>query len=218
MGDVPSPYQEIFQGTYIPFFEFGEGTGGVGCMAITAPVFLTEEEAFEVIAAAFAEAGLYLDKPSGYRPDVNFPITNINGEEVDRNKTVPGTLLSNEMFKLWTHDLTVKFVSITDVINWQDDPDAPPTTSVSSYNIKQAAETLATNNTAMAVFYDPVAGMVDYSTIFSIEQEDGESDEAFFARLDTIREEEQKKALAESEQMLRKQVEAFIAWLFQMGG
>ena len=39
MGDVPGPYQEIFQGTHIPLFEFGEGTGGIGCMAITAPVF-----------------------------------------------------------------------------------------------------------------------------------------------------------------------------------
>jgi hypothetical protein len=219
MGDVPSPYQEIFQGTYIPFFEFGDGTGGIGCMAITAPVFMTEEEAFEVIAAAFAESGLYLDKPSGYRPDVNLPVTNIDGEEVDRNKTVQGTLESDEMFKLWTHDLTVKFVSVTDVINWREDPDATPTISFSTFNIKQTAETLAENNTAMVVFYDPVAGMVDYLAITrDIEREAGESDEAFYDRLDAIREDAHREALAESEQMLRKQVEAFIAWLFQMGG
>lgn len=79
--------------------------------------------------------------------------------------------------------------------------------------------TLVENNTAMAVFYDPVAGMVNYmEATRDIEQEDGESDEAFFARLDAIRDELHKNALAESELMLRKQVEAFIAWLFQMGG
>jgi len=219
MGDVPSPYQEIFQGTYIPFFEFGDGTGGIGCMAITAPVFMTEEEAFEVIAAAFAESGLYLYQPAGQRPDVNFPITNINGEEVDPNKTVQGNLRNDEMMKLGTHDLTVMFVSKDDVIRWQENPDAPPTISFSNFDIKQAAMTLAENNTAMVVFYDPVAGMVNYlDATRDIEREDGENDEAFFARLDAVREEEQRKALAESEHMLRKQVEAFITWLFQMGG
>ncbi|MCL2663336.1 MAG: hypothetical protein FWE83_08435 [Oscillospiraceae bacterium] len=219
MGDVPSPYQQIFQGIHIPLFEFGDGTGGIGCMAITAPVFMTEEEAFEVIAAAFAEAGLYLFQPDGYRPDVNFPVTNIDGEEVDRNKTVQGTLSGDEMMMLGTHDLTVKFVSKEDVANWHEDIDDGPRISFSSFNIKQAAMTLVENNTAMAVFYDPVAGMVNYmEATRDIEQEDGESDEAFFARLDAIRDELHKNALAESELMLRKQVEAFIAWLFQMGG
>jgi len=218
MGDVPSPYQEIFTGTYIPLFEFGDGTGGIGCMAITAPVFMTEEEAFEVIAAAFAESGLYLSQHASHRPDVNFPVTNIDGDEVDRNKTVQGDLRGDEIMLLLTHDLTVKFVSKDDVIRWKEDDDGTPRVSFSSFNIKQAAMTLAENNTAMVVFYDPVANMVDYSITYDIEQEDGESDDAFFARLDAIREELQKKALAESEQVLRKQVDAFIAWLFQMGG
>jgi hypothetical protein len=219
MGDVPSPYQEIFQGTYIPLFEFGDGTGGIGCMAITAPVFMTEEEAFEVIAAAFAEAGLHLFRPDGYRPDVNIPVTNIDGEEVDPGKTKQGILWGNEMMTLGTHDLTVKFVSKEDVAKWHEDIDGGPRISWSNFDIKQAALTLAENNTAMVVFYDPVAGVVDWLAVTrDFEREDDDSEETFFARRDALWEEAQREALVESEQMLRKQVEAFIAWLFQMGG
>jgi hypothetical protein len=123
------------------------------------------------------------------------------------------------MLMLGTHDLTVKFVSKEDVIRWHKDIDDSPRITWSNFDIKQAAMTLAENNTAMVVFYDPVVGRVDWLAVtHDIKREDDESDEVFFARLDAIWEEEQRKALAESEQMLRKQVEAFIAWLFQMGG
>jgi len=214
-GDVPGPYQHIFQGTYIPIFEFGDGTGGIGCMAITAPVFMSEEEAFEVISAAFAEAGLYFYEPTGYRVEVNLPVTNIDGDEIDPNKTVQGNLMPDGW--LATHDLTIKFVSRFDVADWHEDIDDSPKISFSSFNIKQAAQTLAENNTAMVVFYDPVAGIIDYDITRGIEQEENESDEDFYARISAIMEEEHRKALAESELLLRQQVDAFIAWLFELG-
>ena len=220
MGDVPAPSFYQFQGTYIPLFAFGEGTGGIGCVAISAPVFLSEEEAFEVISAAFAEAGLHISRQVGNMENINLPITNVHGrregrDENDRNATVQGNLKPDGM--LTTHDLPVAFVSRSDVIDWHQDDGDGPWISWSSYYIKQAAQTLADNNAGLIVFYDPVAGELNREDLWKIEREEGESDEAFNHRYHEFIVEREKEALVESEQLLRKQVEAFIAWLFDMG-
>lgn len=219
MGDVPMPTHYQFQGTYIPLFEFGDGTGGIGCVAIVAPVFMSEEEAFEVISAAFAEAGLHITRQVGTLEDVNIPITNLGGRSdgqdvTDPNAIVQGSLKPDGM--LTTHDLPIAFVSTTDVANWHKDIDDEPRISWSTFHIKQAARTLADNNAGLVVFYDPVAGELNRESLWDFEREDGESDEAYNERYRTFIIEKEKEALVESEQLLRQQVEAFISWLFEM--
>jgi len=213
MGDVPAPTNYQYQGTYIPLFEFGEGTGSIACVAVTAPAFMSEEEAFAIIAAAFSEAGLLMTHYPGNIKDMTLPVTNLFGEDVE-NKTVQGTLTPDG--KLTSYDLPVAFVSTNDVHKWHKELGDGPYVSSSSFYIKQAAQTLAENNAGLVVFYDPAAGMIDGEKWWGLEREANESDESFSARADAVREEVIKSALAESEKLLRQQVEAFITWLFDM--
>jgi len=213
MGDVPAPTQYQFQGTYIPLFEFGKGTGSIGCVAITAPVFMSEEDAFAIIAAAFSEAGLLMTHYPGNIKNMNLPVTNLDGEDVE-NKTVQGTLTPDG--KLTSYDLPVAFVSTSNVHSWHKEIGDGPFISRSVFYIKQAAQTLSENNAGLIVFYDPVAGNMDANKWWGLEREDGESDESFTARANAVRDEERKNAVAESEILLRQQVEAFIEWLFDM--
>jgi len=81
--------------------------------------------------------------------------------------------------------------------NWHQNLVGEPIIAGTSYNIINAARTLAENNPGIVVFYDPIAGYVDYTEM--------------------RHEELAQAARDESEKMLRKQVEAFIAWLVDGG-
>jgi hypothetical protein len=195
----------------IPLFEYGEGTGAIGCVSITAPVFLSEEEAFAIIYAAFAEAGLELSKGGETLKGVSLPLTNMFDWDStdDRYKTKRGEMAPDGM--LGEYDLPVVFVSTGDVEDWHENTGVGA--SVSEYMIKKTALTLVENNPCLAVFYDPVAGSVNYDKMWELEKEDGESDEDFYARWDAMAQEAASDARAESERLLRMQVDAFIDWL-----
>jgi len=208
---TPSPHDNIF----IPLFEYGVGTGGIGCEAVIAPVFLSEEEAFAILAAAFADAGVTLGRGGGAIGNINLPVTNIDGATVEPNATTQGALDPAGMLE--EHGLPVAFVSMGDVRSWHQDIGDGPQMSWNSFDIVGAARTLAENNPGIVVFYDPVEGRVDYSELWSLEREDGESEEDYHARwAESIRELEQ-AARTESEDMLRRQIDAFIAWLEDWG-
>ena len=206
----PVPFPTYQDATLIPLFEYGEGTGSIGCLSIAAPVFLSEDEAYAIISAAFADAGMALRRSGGIMENINIPITNIyDFEEKTRSlPTIQGNMAPDGI--LADLNLPVIFVSTQDVESWHEDTNM--VASVSNFNTKKAAQTLADNNPDLVVFYDPIAGL-DYDKLMTLEKEKGESDEAYYKRCDAIREEESLSAKAESEQLLRKQAEAFIAWL-----
>ena len=216
MGDpvpvyTPNPLENIF----IPLFEFGPGTGGIGCEAIVAPVFMSEEEAVAVLSAAFADAGIILGKSNDTLHGINLPVTNIDGVPVDPDAITQGVLVPAG--KLEVFNFPVVFISIRDIKNWHQDIDDQPRASWTSYNVINAARTLAENNSGIVVFYDPIAGFVDYNEIQHIDREDGESDNDFNARWLLNMQEHEQAARDESTMMLRQQVEAFIAWLVDGG-
>ena len=213
-GDLENCDTMLFA-TLIPLFEFGVGTGGIGCVAIVAPVFMSEEEAFVILSETFREAGLTLHRNSETLDNINIPVTNIDGEKVDPGATLRGSL--NPQGLLDGLDLPVVFVSRWDVANWHVDIDGGPRISFSGFNVKGAAQTLAENNPGMVVFYDPVVGEVNYDSLWELEREPGESDHAYGVRIDAALNELTSAALVESEQMLRLQAEAFIAWLGDNG-
>lgn len=212
MGETV-PFSTMPYGSMIPLFEYGEGTGAIGCVSIAAPVFMSEEEAFAILSAAFAEAGLTLSKEAETRENTNLPVTNIYeiGEEESRYETVQKDIVPDGIL---AYDLPLLFVSTKDVENWHKDTGMA--SSVSSYNVKKAAQTLAENNPNLVVFYDPIARL-DYDKLWALEREDGESDEAYYARRSAVEQEEANAVRAESERLLRLQAEAFVKW-FQDGG
>ena len=195
----------------IPVFEYGEGTGAIGCVAIAAPVFLSEEEAFAVLSAAFADIGMTLSRGGETLQNIEVPVTNIFDME-GKNSSLP-TVQGNmdPDATLPELELPVVFVSTQDVESWHEDTTGE-WVSVSSFNTKSAAKTLAENNPGIVVFYDPINGL-DYEKLMALKKEKGESDEDYYARYDALMEEESQAAREGSESLLRQQAQAFIAWL-----
>ncbi|HBO43451.1 MAG TPA: hypothetical protein DD670_05880, partial [Planctomycetaceae bacterium] len=51
-------------GVVAPVFEHGEGSGSTGCIVMTPPVFLSEEEAMQIIKDELAKHGIALSGPT----------------------------------------------------------------------------------------------------------------------------------------------------------
>jgi len=205
---VSSPTPSLSK--FIPLFEYGDGTGSIGCVSITAPVFISEDDAMAILSAAFTEAGLSLNQGARTMEDATIPVTDlyISSDEDNTLKrqgdlTIDGTLDV-------TPNLPVVFVSMEDVETWHGDSEVYSTVSV--YKMREAAKTLSENNPGLVVFYDPQA-LPDYDKLMGLEQKEGESDEDYSARWQEVSQEVRQAAKAESEQLLREQAEALINWL-----
>ena len=217
LGNMVAPTPTQF--SRIPLFEFGEGTGAIGCVAIAAPVFLSEDEAFAVLSTVFEEAGLTLDKASETLNAANRPVADLYSWEETGMTTVCEPLNSDGILRLDREGIPMVFVSAGDLDKWQrtgKDGEPMMVSSVSSYNVKGAAKALAENNDGLLVFYDPMARQ-DFSRLTIPEQAAGESDEAYWARVDAVYIEEGQVARAASKGLLRQQAEAFLLWLRSEG-
>ena len=195
----------------IPVFEFGEGTGAIGCMSVSAPVFMSEEEALAIISAVFAENGLTVNTQVPSPEKANIPVTDTYDFQgkIDRYETIIGELLPDGLIDEGCVPFT--FVSAMDVDNWQGKGSTEVWMSVSVYETKKTALTLAENNPGHVVFYDPIVES-DYARTMSLVREDGESDESYNKRWIEASQAEVEATRAESERLLRQQVEAYIAW------
>ena len=192
----------------IPLFEYGEGIGVFGCVSVAAPYFMSEDEAFAILKAAFAEAKVELSKNIKKQSAI-LPVTIIDTWDDNAPKLIHGSLTSDGL----ANGMPVEFVSRADVRAWEYKPTGPQsdTISVSSYHMKGAAKTLAENNPGLVVFYDPVFYLDPLN--IRIERKNGGSDEDFYTRYLAARASAENEALIKSEQQLRNQVRAFIEWL-----
>ena len=203
--------ETVAAGTRIPLFEFGEGTGSIGCVSVAAPVFLSEEEAFAILSAAFGEAGLELRPDAETLKRAALPAAKIYaGVTEEKLKTKRGDLAADGTLA----GLPVEFVSVEDVEAWQ--ADTGWRSSVTVYPVRQSARLLAEKNPGLVVFYDPI-GSADYEELWGMQRKSGESDEAYSARHDAVRAKLQDEARAESERLLREQAAAFLQWLSTEG-
>ena len=196
----------------IPIFLFGEGTGTIGCMAVNSPVFLSEEEAVALLSTVFEEAGLKLSSESNTLEGAKLPITDKYGtiveNEINDTVTVQGDLEIDGLLDV-AGGLPIAFVSANDIDTWQKDTDY--VSSVESYDFRDTAKILANNNSGLAVFYDPaVLCNFDWSKVNRLNDE---TDEEFAIRCDAALAAAKQEARAESEQLLRQQIEAFLQWL-----
>ena len=179
----------------IPIFAHGTGRGSYGCMSIAPPVFLSEEEAMQVIAEECAAQGIDI---SGQKTiSGTFPATStlpiaISGSNAD--KTYAGELELDGYSEAL--GIGVEFVSTQDIIDWQADTEIDAT--VEQYNLKGTAQRLADCTDNVAVFYDPASA--DYKD-FS-----GSNEESYV-------ENGKEKSLEE----LREQVRDFLQWLKAQG-
>ncbi len=184
-----------------PLFLHGEGRGTFGCVAVNPPVFLTEDEARQVIAEEVQKVGLEFAPDALTIRETAVPITypfwcgrRSKGGTTLQPGLQEGDLVLDGFDK--NRYVAYEFVSREDYFEWQTKEPAC-WSSVSSLNSKFAASTIRTGLESktdkpwVGVFYEPLARATrreDYETARQTDRED-----------------------------LRKQVRDFIQWLKAQG-
>jgi hypothetical protein len=206
----PNPTQTNAVAIVAPIFQHGEGRGATGCMVMSPPVFLSEEEALLVIREEMAAKGVKLGTNQ----------TVVAGVTVGRYKRGVGT--QQEPLKADAADprkkLFVEFLGKRDAEQWDWERMKEGTnifiSSVQSYNLPKTGEYVtervkqqATDKVYFGAFYDPLAGTLDFSKLRAKKSSPGKLNfEAAMA-----------DAKVESRRLLRLQVQDFLKWLQAQG-
>lgn len=186
----------------VPLFVHGAGRGSYGCESVAPPVYLSEDEAAQVIRETAKEYGLDLTGEGKVTGD-KLPYTTLFGQT---NETYKGEL-SLDGYDEAT-GLGYLFVSRDDVAAWQKDTGVYA--SVETYDMKDTATRLSDTVKNTAVFYDPGTDtelLQEY--FFGTDTKDPYSEENLKAYAAAQK--------AQMEEKLRAQVMDFIAWLQAQG-
>lgn len=180
-----------------PIFAHGDGSGATGCIVMSPPVFISEDEARSIIFNALETEGIKFDTIDC--PEIkfkSFPIANdCYFGDIDTTKVSD----ANVELKMDGYNkelnLAIQFVSGDDYFKFRSDDGC--WSSVQGYDTKKAAEIireeLITNGKSnTVVFYDPMPSI------------DFESNKNWKRT--------QKEAKENAEQLLLAQVEDFIKW------
>jgi hypothetical protein len=179
-----------------PIFVHGKGTGGIGCIVMSPPVFISEDEARKIIFEAMMKLGVSFDSKDC--PTIKFSAPAIASHCYD-DKNVSDANVELKMDGYNSElNLVIQYVSSDDFSKFRSDDGC--FSSVMGFDTKEAAEIIrekliAEGKNNAAVFYDPLAH-ID------------------LGRNNNWRKSE-KEAKAEAEKLLLKQVEDFIKWLRQ---
>ncbi len=150
-----------------PIFAHGEGRGATGCVVVSPPVFLSEEEALSVIRQELARHGIQLSEYSPDIPEVRIPrrkakwVRDGSGHMVPKEIEVPGSAMSLELdAECLDGHVAVEFVSEEDYFSLGGIESG---TSVQDYDLKKVAGEVAQRiardgkkRAYFGVFYDPV--------------------------------------------------------------
>jgi hypothetical protein len=185
----------------IPVFQHGDGRGSYGCSSVAPPVFLSEEEAAQVIRLEAETMGVMFDGTKSI--EGIFPATDLNWNEKLKDETWQGTLQLDGYDEAL--DIGFEFVSQKDVVEWQNKGGVMST--VESYDMLGTAERLAKTSKNLAVFYDPGEDWKD----FKINRGDEIAEYNAYVQQYTA---EQKERMLED---LRLQVRDFLSYLSAQG-
>jgi hypothetical protein len=203
-----------------PLFIHGDGRGSFGCMVVNPPVFLSEDEARQVIRDEARKAGIEFGEEAPLLEGVSVPITDRNGVynqhcscSSSREPPMPeGPATQSRDVVLDGYDaarhIAFEVVSRDDLDSWEVQTNWH--SSVSSYPFLKAAEYLklglsrVEGEAVVAVFYDP-SGHPPASE----QLEMGSTDEQRKSYYET----RERAGRAVAEQELRDQVRNFLQWL-----
>lgn len=191
-----------------PLFIHGDGRGAFGCVAVNPPVFLSEDEARQVIQDEAKKAGIAFSADALTLKDIEVPMT---GQFGVPHKSQKRDLVLDGYDK--KHDVAYQVVTQKDFADWET-KDHTRYSSVSSYDFKTTAQVLtnglshAKEKTIVAVFYEPAAHppKMDYP-------KNGATD----AERRAFWEEREKAAKELGKKELREQVKDFVQWLKGQG-
>ncbi len=203
-----------------PIFDHGEGRGTVGCIVVAPPVFLSEEEAWQVIDEELAKSGLKLPETRVKLRGVRIPhrMKNFTIKDGKPDERVTDTQGSAEPLTVDRENaqkrIAVEFVSQRDYAK-VGGPFSMST--VQSYDFRATARTLAQDVRKQAkdkvyfgVLYDPVVNFASEEMRNLKTQEDWKKWREGYAARD-------RKSQAESKRLLRLQVQDFVKWLEAQG-
>jgi hypothetical protein len=213
-----------------PIFEHGKGRGAEGCIVMSPPVFLSEEEAMQIVREELAKEDIQL-KAGRTLKDAYIPwrmkvsdktgkqsVQEMDGDvksEADAKAAIAKrgvtTRLRHRPLKLSGIDdkkkVGVKFIAVK---NYYEVGGLVSTTTVQSYDFKEVAQyvaekvkTRSNEPIYLGVFYDPAAKFD--MEVWRKKREETDSDTAWKQT------EEQGKQ--EAKKLLRQQVQDFADWL-----
>ena len=147
-----------------PVFEHGSGLGAFGCVVVNPPVFLTEEEARQLVVEEAKKYGIIFTADGRVLDNVDLPLTNEFGYAASPQQPAPQTQKGPLTVDGMDAQLNVgyEFVSETDFTAWEQ-KNPGYWSSVSDFDFIDTAKTLrsgldkAQPSGAYAVFYEPAA-------------------------------------------------------------
>ena len=195
-----------------PIFAHGEGRGAVGCVAVSPPVFLSEEEALQVITEELTAAGLKISTPEKPIPGVT---TTQRMEDYHQTgeKWVAETKETGEPLPLRAdaedagRHVAVEFVSHED---YHELGGPMSMSTAQGFDFKkvaaEVADTVSKKGAGLyfGALYDPAA-RPDWKKVRA-----EKSDEKRWKAMES-------EAEAESKRLLRLQVKDFVDWLKGQG-
>lgn len=207
-------------GLVAPVFTHGAGTGAYGCIAVTAPFFLSEEEAYEIIKSEAERYGdiAFTRKSPPVLEDVKLPESRLYSGAAEKKGTVrEGDLCLDGADA--ENRIAFEFISRDDVYEWRKENEEA-TATVTLYDAKGTAEKLREElvsygpHMSLGIFYDP-CNDVDMDGALDAMAKAEEQGETF--DWDGAKLENEARARAKSEEELRAQVRDFLDWLKGQG-
>lgn len=207
-----------------PLFIHGSGRGSFGCVVVNPPVFLSEDEARQVVQDEAKKAGVDFATDSLTLKSVSVPITdkfafldnNDKGKSGENQPPKVNILRRDIQMDGYERKRNIAYEIVTqkDFTDWENKERANFCT-VSSYDFKTTAERLGNGlartegDTIVAVFYEPAASSPPTAT-WPGKDASKKDRKAFW--------QERKKASKElGEKQLRQQVRDFMEWLKAQG-
>ncbi len=211
-----------------PVFQHGEGRGATGCIVMAPPVFLSEEEALQVIREEMAAKGVQLGTNQTTVAGITVErfVWSVPPTPADATKGTkpasPTFEIKKEPFKADAADpkkkVFVEFLSERNASRWDSERRREKgewvVSSVQDYDLPKTAEYVAaqvrrqaTDKLYFGTFYDPMAGTLDFTKPLADKPSSG-GDKLAGAM---------ENAKVESRRLLRLQVQDFLKWLQAQG-
>lgn len=178
-----------------PVFVHGDGSGATGCIVMSPPVFISEDEALKIVFDALKAENVKFD--TAKCPTFQFIAPAIANDCIGDATKIPKTKVKIRMDGYNTeYDLAIEYVSANDFSKFISNDGC--FSSVQVYKTQKAAELIqaelkAHSKTNAVVFYDPITS-INYD-----EKKDWE--------------ESKKEAKEEATKLLLAQVNDFIKWI-----
>ena len=213
-----------------PIFQHGEGRGATGCIVMSPPVFLSEEEALQVIREEMAGKGVTLATNqtavagvnvwAPYKPGVQTVKEPFKADAADPEKRVFVEFIGERQAFRWERERWLELQDqniLSRLSSTVQSYDLPKTATYASKRVERQAS----DKVYFGTFYDPIAGTLNFSQIAAAWSPPGKSKSTGQRAAPKVEtrslQQMQADAKADSRRLLRLQVQDFLKWLQAQG-